>query len=216
MKGWPGKIIDVQVAAQLVNETERLTLAHRGKIDAGLHALDEYEAQIARARGKARISGMHPAEVTDYAVGDAWAPCVLWSRYAPLLQDTGEGQLWEIMQVEAEITPLLWRMQHRGVLCDEQLLAAGVAACTDRTDMLAGEIREILNDPHLKVGNAKRLQELLRMDSTGESALRASSHPAAAPVLQWRAYQKLRGSSFGALLEWADKAPDGRLHPCLN
>ncbi len=216
MTGWPGNVIDVQVAAQLVDETVKLSLAERGVQDMGLSQLHDAELAIERLGGKGKIAAMGPVDVAEYAVLDAWAPCALWSHYGPLLQDTDDGRLWEVMGIEHRITPLLWRAWQRGIACDLDLLQAGEDACTERMNILEAQIRHSLGSPNLNVGNPKQLQELLGLTTTAKAALKKCDHPVAPLILEWRAYQKLRGTSFRASVGFSSRAQDGRLHPCLN
>ncbi len=107
-------------------------------------------------------------------------------------------------------------MQYPGLACNEDLLRAGADACTEWMDALAGQIRHILDSPSLNVGSPKELQKLLDLSTTAEAVLREHPHPAAPLILEWRAYQKLRGTYFAPFLDFSSCASDGRLHPCLH
>lgn len=222
-------VLDVHVAAHLINNEAPGRLKLRAKADLGMKMTD-FKELFNLTRGKTLLDyPLH--DVARYAADDAVATYRLAVKYMgerPDIQSRafalgGQTELGTLFQrVEIPITNLLFRMEDRGVLANtenieayERTLAPKIEKAQEKIYRLAGTSVN-LNSP-------KQLLPLLigrghKLTSTDAEALKAAhavrADPLLGSLLEYREYEKIRGTYIEGLLHARDG--DGAIHTTFN
>lgn len=227
-------IRDVQIAAPLINEIERsdgremsyslqniaLRLGLPGKDEAALR-------EAAAAYGVDPKSGLWrlPARyVGAYAEADATQPLAILRRQERLIDDE---DLWDIYNLESEVTPVLVKMRRRGVRVDEaRLEKIEDWSLSEEAEALATIRRE--TGVAIKVGDVWKSEALapaleaigmkLEKTSTGSKSVSQDvfasfDHPVTKAMARARKVNKLRTTFAASVRKYMVK---GRIHCTYN
>ncbi len=188
------------------------------------------EALIGRGAKQISMAQADPSAVAEYAAEDADITLQLYGRLWPLLEETGQTELYR--RIEAPLIPVLARMEFAGVFVDREILGESGAALTVEAARLEAEIREMTGAPELNVNSAKQLGDVLfgtlRIDPkpkktrtgqfrTDEEYLQSLSdkHPVIDKILEYRGLKKLLSTYIEALPQLIHPAT-GRIHTSFN
>ncbi len=188
------------------------------------------EALIGRGAKQISMAQADPSAVAEYAAEDADITLQLYGRLWPLLEETGQTELYR--RIEAPLIPVLARMEFAGVFVDREILGESGAALTVEAARLEAEIREMTGAPELNINSAKQLGDVLfgtlRIDPkpkktrtgqfrTDEEYLQSLSdkHPVIDKILEYRGLKKLLSTYIEALPQLIHPAT-GRIHTSFN
>lgn len=188
------------------------------------------EALIGRGAKQISMAQADPSAVAEYAAEDADITLQLYGRLWPLLEETGQTELYR--RIEAPLIPVLARMEFAGVFVDREILGESGAALTVEAARLEAEIREMTGAQELNVNSAKQLGDVLfgtlRIDPkpkktrtgqfrTDEEYLQSLSdkHPVIDKILEYRGLKKLLSTYIEALPQLIHPAT-GRIHTSFN
>jgi len=141
------------------------------------------------------------------------------------LADRDEGELFE--QFELPLIPVLARMEHAGIGVDRAYLENMGADLRDKLTSLDARIQELAGE-QFNVNSTDQLRYVLfdklglpvvKKTSTGKpstdaSVLKKLEHPVIEALLEYREYEKLRGTYVDGYLPLIEA--DGRIHTRFN
>ncbi|HEX2404112.1 MAG TPA: DNA polymerase I, partial [Acidimicrobiia bacterium] len=141
------------------------------------------------------------------------------------LSDREEGDLFE--EFELPLIPVLARMEHAGIAVDRAYLEdmgadlrEKLTALDTRIQELAGEQFNVNSTDQLRFVLFEKLAlPVIKKTSTGKpstdaSVLKKLDHPVVEALLEYREYEKLRGTYVDGYLPLVD--PDGRIRTRFN
>ena len=141
------------------------------------------------------------------------------------LSDREEGELFE--EFELPLIPVLARMEHAGIAVDRAYLESMGADLREKLTALDARIQELAGE-QFNVNSTDQLRYVLfeklalpviKKTSTGKpstdaSVLKKLDHPVVEALLEYREYEKLRGTYVDGYLPLVD--PDGRIRTRFN
>ena len=141
------------------------------------------------------------------------------------LSDREEGELFE--EFELPLIPVLARMEHAGIAVDRAYLENMGADLREKLTALDARIQELAGE-QFNVNSTDQLRYVLfeklalpaiKKTSTGKpstdaSVLKKLDHPVVEALLEYREYEKLRGTYVDGYLPLVD--PDGRIRTRFN
>ena len=141
------------------------------------------------------------------------------------LADRDEGELFE--QFELPLIPVLARMEHAGIGVDRAYLENMGAELRDKLTALDSQIQDLAGE-RFNVNSTDQLRFVLfdklglpviKKTSTGKpstdaSVLKKLDHPVIEALLEYREYEKLRGTYVDGYLPLIEA--DGRIHTRFN
>jgi DNA polymerase-1 len=141
------------------------------------------------------------------------------------LSDREEGELFE--EFELPLIPVLARMEHAGIAVDRAYLENMGADLREKLTDLDARIQELAGE-QFNVNSTDQLRYVLfeklalpviKKTSTGKpstdaSVLKKLDHPVVEALLEYREYEKLRGTYVDGYLPLVD--PDGRIRTRFN
>ena len=141
------------------------------------------------------------------------------------LSDREEGELFE--EFELPLIPVLARMEHTGIAVDRAYLENMGADLREKLTDLDARIQELAGE-QFNVNSTDQLRYVLfeklalpviKKTSTGKpstdaSVLKKLDHPVVEALLEYREYEKLRGTYVDGYLPLVD--PDGRIRTRFN
>ncbi len=141
------------------------------------------------------------------------------------LSDREEGELFE--EFELPLIPVLARMEHTGIAVDRAYLENMGADLREKLTALDGQIQELAGE-QFNVNSTDQLRYVLfeklalpviKKTSTGKpstdaSVLKKLDHPVVDALLEYREYEKLRGTYVDGYLPLVDA--DGRIRTRFN
>ena len=141
------------------------------------------------------------------------------------LSDREEGELFE--EFELPLIPVLARMEHTGIAVDRAYLENMGADLREKLTALDARIQELAGE-QFNVNSTDQLRYVLfeklalpvvKKTSTGKpstdaSVLKKLDHPVVAALLEYREYEKLRGTYVDGYLPLVDA--DGRIRTRFN
>ena len=141
------------------------------------------------------------------------------------LSDREEGELFE--EFELPLIPVLARMEHAGIAVDRAYLENMGADLREKLTNLDARIQELAGE-QFNVNSTDQLRYVLfeklalpviKKTSTGKpstdaSVLKKLDHPVVEALLEYREYEKLRGTYVDGYLPLVD--PDGRIRTRFN
>ncbi|HSJ85102.1 MAG TPA: DNA polymerase I [Acidimicrobiia bacterium] len=141
------------------------------------------------------------------------------------LADRDEGELFE--QFELPLIPVLARMEHAGIGVDRAYLENMGAELRDKLSALDSRIQDLAGE-RFNVNSTDQLRYVLfdklglpviKKTSTGKpstdaSVLKKLDHPVIEALLEYREYEKLRGTYVDGYLPLIEA--DGRIHTRFN
>jgi len=141
------------------------------------------------------------------------------------LADRDEGELFE--QFELPLIPVLARMEHAGIGVDRAYLEDMGAELRDKLSALDSRIQDLAGE-QFNVNSTDQLRfvlfdklglPIIKKTSTGKpstdaSVLKKLDHPVIEALLEYREYEKLRGTYVDGYLPLIEA--DGRIHTRFN
>lgn len=219
----PPQIEDTLIAAILMNENEPsfalkrarsgdpgLSIRHLGK-DAVW--ADDALTQKMQTHGltKGTMWKLPAEDVAEYACGDLDLPERLMEEiYRPALQRWGlEGLFADYNNYQR----LLIGMEIQGIPVDRTLVDQELASGSDAREALLWEIRQGAGYP-LNPNSPKQVSAACSIANAQETTLRASGHPLADLILDYKAYTKRDSTYLQRFIDYS--CSRGLLHPQLN
>lgn len=223
-----GIAFDTMVAAYLIDPGRRqysLDFLAGRYLDVKTTAIEELIGK--KGRGQKSFAEVPVETAARYAGEDAVVPLRLMRVLRPVLEERNQIELFD--KIELPLVTVLAEMEWRGMVVDEELLAAlskeyatKLAAISKEIYALAGEELN-LNSPKqiaevfftkLGMPKSKKTKTGLSTDVAALEKL-APAYPIAALLLKYREAQKLLSTYIDALPQQVSPAT-GRLHSSLN
>jgi len=159
------------------------------------------------------------------------AAALTWRLAGELEASLEKHDLHKVLdELELPLVPVLYSMEYAGFAVDRE----GLRAVSERLEALLQQVEakaHSLVDEPFSLASPKQLQHILfdklglpktRRTKTGYSTdaaeleKLADAHPLVPLILEYRNYSKLKSTYADALLELAEKSPDGRIHTTFN
>lgn len=187
-----------------------------------------------------RIAEWHNLPLlVEYAANDAWGTWLLYWKLKEQLESSGTfslypqyiSNMWEYFErVEKPYTKVLWKMERRGVLIDQQRLQRAAPEAKAAISRIERDITRHAGRM-INPNSPKQLREYfidqeglkpLKMSKGGKSGVRSPSvdsyflehyqndHPVAHLIQEYRKYTKLYGTYIEGMSGLLD--PNGRIH----
>ena len=191
------------------------------------HATIKIAELIGSGKNQLRMDQVPVAQVTDYAVEDAWLPVCLRPILAEKLAAAELADL--LVRLELPLVEVLAEMEYTGIKVDVGRLAELSRRYGQRMAALEREIYELAGY-RFNIASPKQLQRLLFVEkklpvlkrtktgpSTDVAVLEAlaAQHPLPQKIVQYRQYAKLKGTYVDALPAMVHPTT-GRVHASFN
>ncbi len=222
---------DTLIAASLVTKDwQRIGLKHLAQFyfDEEMLTFDE----VVKAPKLKNFSFVHLALATDYSANDAYQTFKLHGIFKKELEKEGMASLF--YNIEMPLMHVLYQMERRGILVDQELLMKLDLQVGNALAKIEADIIAMLEQKHEKINlnSPKQVEQLLFYDlklppqkksskgtgySTDHEVLQALSqlHPVPALILKYRELFKLKSTYIEALPSYVNPK-DKRIHTTFN
>ena len=220
-----GRLIDVMLAAPLLNENRRSyslnTVAYDYLGEMKSEAALREAAQEFGVDPKGELYKLPACFVGEYAEADARLTLDLWQIFKAELT---KEDLWQVFTLESEVLPLCIEMTKRGIQVDLD------AAERMKQDMLK-VVKKLLGDVKKETGLAVELwaaasiakvfdhlkipygRTKTGLPSFTKNFLAHHEHPVAQKIAEAREYDKIGNTFLSSIFRYTDK---GRIHGHIN
>jgi DNA polymerase I len=213
------------ITVRNIDDTMLMSYALDGGAGSGGHGMDALSARWlghtpisydeVTGTGKNRVTFDRVAldKATAYAAEDADVTLRLWRVLKPRLPAESMTTVYETL--ERPLSPVLMRMERRGIAIDRQILSRLSGEFAQRMAALEDDIQKLAGEP-FNIGSPKQLGDILfgkmnlpggKKTATGQWATGASAredlaeqgHELPARILDWRQLAKLKSTYTDAL-----------------
>ena len=186
----------------------------------------KYEDVCGSGKNKITFNQVELEKALDYAAEDADITLRLYKKFKPRLIAENKIALYE--NFDRPLVSVLQKMEQRGILVDALNLSTLDAEFEKQMQNIEQEIYALAGE-QFNLASPKQIGDILYVKmglkgkktatgafQTGADVLEdlAQEHELPKKILEWRAFQKLKSTYTGALLEQRDK--NGRIHTTFS
>lgn len=157
-----------------------------------------------------RMADLPPESVEPYACGDVLDTRALRDLYRPHLEAWG---LTSLRQEMFQYARLLARIERTGVAVDSELCEQRTTLCLTAQDRLLTELRAHLGQK-FNPNSSPQVCKAIGTPDASKEMLRASEHPLAQKIIEYKRFGKMAGTYYQAILGLRDS--NGIIHPQMN